>query len=160
LELLKQTVKVKQQCLDEELLAAALFPAEMSIYDKNCLELEEMALKLQKYTLHAGLEAFTAQQEGRQPNLFQEDADMLIAECNILCGRIQKDEGNEHSVIDPGDSDHGNAGHVLQQHADWGDKTSAGTSSFPSTAETRSTATDLAVSSPAIGPADYDVTMI
>ena len=72
-----------------------------------------MDLKLQEHSLRELQEAINAQQEGRQPNFFLEEADLLTAECYILIERIQK----EHSNVHTGTGDHDPACHEVQQYA-------------------------------------------
>ena len=49
-----------------------------------------MDLKLQEHSLRELPEAINAQQEGRQPNFFLEEADLLTAECYILMRGFRK----------------------------------------------------------------------
>ena len=109
-----------------------------------------MDLKLQEHSLRELQEAINAQQEGRQPNFFLEEAELLSAECNILIERIQKEHGIVQTVIVPSVGDHDTADHEVQQHAVGVDQHAAMNSSLAGTSVSRSAVTSPAATVPAI----------
>ena len=79
-----------KKLLEEELKEIALSPDQLTVHDQNSLDLQVMALRLHKHTLQEMQEAFTSKQQGRKPNFFMPNTNLLLAECNILCDKIIK----------------------------------------------------------------------